>query len=184
VADGDATFSVLWEPAMPSVYQIVVNTPLWLWPLMLFVLWLGLQGLRPRTLSPARLAILPLVGIITSLAGVAQSLQPGLAVAGWVVCLLMALPLGYVLGSRRAVRLQTEDGRLEVAGGWFSLVFGLSIFAVRYALGVLFGVLPGLRAEPLLIVLSAGVGGIVAGIGLGWLANLLQRAHRPAARVS
>lgn len=168
---------------MPSVYQIVINTPLWVWPLMLFVLWLGWRGVAPRTLPPARLAILPLVGVGTSLAGVAQSLQPGLALAGWAVALLLALPLGYAIGSRRAVRLRAEDGRLEVAGGWFAMAFGLSIFAVRYAFGVLFGVSPSLRAEPLWICLSGGVGGIVTGIGLGWLANLLLRAYRPAAMV-
>jgi hypothetical protein len=165
---------------MPSAYQIVVNTPLWVWPLMLFVLWLGWRGLQPRVMPPARLAILPLVGLATSLAGVAQSLQPGLALAGWAVALLAALPIGWVIGARRAVRLRPEDRRLEVAGGWFALGFGVSIFLVRYALGVLFGVMPGLRAESLWIVLSGGVGGIVTGIGLGWLANLLVRAYRPA----
>ncbi|CAN5923388.1 hypothetical protein BH11PSE3_BH11PSE3_19990 [soil metagenome] len=164
---------------MPSAYQIVANTPLWVWPLMLFVLALGLWGLKSQILPPARLAILPLVGLGTSMAGIAQSLQPGLAAAGWGVGLLLALPVGHAIGSRRAVRRRAEDGRLEVAGGWFALVFGLSIFAVRYALGVLFGILPVLRAEPLWIGLSAGVGGFVAGIGLGWLASLLLRARRP-----
>jgi len=164
---------------MPSAYQIVVNTPLWVWPLMLFVLWLGWLGLKPRTLPPARLAILPLVSVGSSLAGIAQSLQPGLALAGWAAGLLLALPLGYAIGARRAVRLRPEDGRLEVAGGWFALGFGASIFVVRYALGVLSGVMPGLRAELLWIVLSGGVGGVVTGIGLGWLANLLLRAYRP-----
>ena len=165
---------------MPSAYQIVVNTPLWVWPLMLFVLWLGWRGLQPRVMPPARLAILPLVGLGTSLAGIAQSLQPGLALAGWAVALLAALPLGWAIGTRRAVRLRPEDGRLDVAGGWFALGFGVSIFAVRYTLGVLSGVMPGLHVEPLWIVLSGGVGGIVTGIGLGWLANLLLRAYRPA----
>ena len=165
---------------MPSAYQIVVNTPLWVWPLMLFVLWLGWRGLQPRIMPPARLAILPLVGLGTSLAGIAQSLQPGLALAGWAVALLAALPLGWAIGTRRAVRLRPEDGRLEVAGGWFALGFGISIFVVRYTLGVLSGVMPGLRVEPLWIVLSGGVGGIVTGIGVGWLANLLLRAYRPA----
>lgn len=166
---------------MPFVYHIVINTPLWVWPLMLFVLWLGWQGLQPRILVPARLAILPLVGLGTALSGIALSAQPGLAFAGWAATLLLALPPGYAIGSRRAVRWRPEDGRMEVAGGWFALVFGLSIFAARYTLGVLFGVLPHLRAEPLWIVLSGGVGGIVTGIGLGWLANLLLRARRPAA---
>jgi hypothetical protein len=58
------------------------------------------------------------------------------------------------------------------------IVLGISIFVVRYALGVLFGVLPALRVEPLWICLSGGVGGAVAGIGVGWLANLLLRARR------
>lgn len=165
---------------MPSAYQIVVNTPLWVWPLMLFVLWLGWRGLRPAVTPPARLAILPLIGVVTSLAGVAQSVRPGLAFTGWAAALLIALPLGWAIGTRRAVRLRLEDGRVEVAGGWFALGFGVSIFAVRYALGVLFGVMPALRAEPLWVALSGSVGGMVTGIGLGWLANLLLRAYRPA----
>jgi hypothetical protein len=169
---------------MPSVYQIVVNTPLWVWPLMLFVLWLGWRGLQPRVMSPARLAILPLISLGTSLAGVAQSLQSSLALAGWAAALLPALPVGWVIGTRRAVRLRPEGPGLDVAGGWFTLVFGVSIFAVRYTLGVLSGVMPGLYAEPLWIVLSGGIGGIVTGIGLGWLANLLLRAYRPVAASS
>lgn len=161
---------------MPSVYPIVVNTPIWVWPLMLFVLWLGWRGLQPRVMPPARLAILPLIGAGTSLAGIAQSVQPAIAAAGWAAALLVALPLGWAIGTRRAIRLCPQDGRLEVAGGWFALGFGISIFVVRYALGVLSGVMPHLRAEPLWIVLSGSVGGVVTGLGLGWLANLLFRA--------
>jgi hypothetical protein len=169
---------------MPTLFQIVIqivaNTPLWVWPLMVFVLWLGWQGLQPRAVPLWRPAILPMVSIGASLAAIAQSTGPALALAGWAVALLLALPLGYAIGRRRAVRLRPEDGRLEIAGGWFVLVFGLSIFAVRYALGVLFGVLPALRVEPLWICLSGGVGGAVAGIGIGWLANLLLRARQAA----
>jgi hypothetical protein len=166
--------------SMPSlIFQIVVNTPLWVWPLMLFVLWLGWRGLQPRTLPVGRLAVLPLVGIGTSVAGIAQSMQPTLALLGWSVALLAALPLGYLIGSRRAVR-PLGGGRIEIAGGWFVLVFAMSIFAVRYTLGVMFGIMPALRAESFWIVLAGGVGGIVTGIGVGWIANLLRRAYRPA----
>src|SRR5216683_2198462 len=167
-----------WEPSMPSLFQIVANTPLWVWPLMAFVLWLGLQGLRPRVVPWWRLAILPAVGLATSLAGIAQSAHPTWAATGWALALLAFLPLGWAFGQDRPVRLRPEDGRLEIAGGWFALVFGVAIFAVRYAMGVLFGVLPMLRAEPLWIYVSGAVGGMIAGIGIGWLANLLRRARR------
>ncbi len=161
---------------MPSFLQIVTNTPLWVWPLMVLVLALGWYGLKPRTVPPLRLAILPLVGLGTSVATWLQSARPGLAMAGWALALLVALPLGYAIGRRRAVRA-LPDGRLEIAGGWFMLLFGISIFAARYALGVLFGVLPALKGELLWIAMSGGVGGVIAGIGLGWLAGLLWRGR-------
>jgi hypothetical protein len=164
---------------MQILVEIVTRTPLWVWPLMLLVLWLGWRGLRPRVVSPARLAILPLVGLGTSLSGIAQSAQSALALAAWAVALLAALPLGYALARRRPVRL-LEDGRLAIAGGWFGLGFGVSIFVVRYALGVLSGVMPHLRSEMAWVCLSGAIGGVITGIGVGWLATLLMRARRPS----
>ncbi len=164
------------EALVPSLFQIVTNTPLWVWPLMAAVVALGLYGLRPRTVPPIRLAILPLVGLGTSVAGMLQSPQPVLAAAGWLLALLALLPIGQMIGRRRAARL-LPNGRLEMAGGWFMLLFGLSIFAARYALGVLFGVMPALKTVPLWIVVSGAVGGAIAGIGLGWLSGLVARAR-------
>jgi len=43
---------------------------------------------------------------------------------------------------------------------------------------VLFGVAPALKAEPVWIGLAAGIGGVIAGIGIGWLAGLLLQARR------
>jgi hypothetical protein len=163
---------------MPSPWQIVVNTPLWVWPLLLVVLWLGWRGRKPSVVS-WRLGILPLIGVVNSLVGVALAPAPLVAAASWLAALLAALPPGYLIGNRRAVR-HLPDGKSEAAGGWFSMIFGLSIFAVRYALGVLFGVLPALETDLLWIALANGVGGVVAGIGLGWLASLLVRARQPA----
>lgn len=162
---------------MSLLLQIVANTPLWVWPLLLLVLWLGWYGRRPRIMPPQRLAILPLVSLGASMVGIAQSLQPILALAAWTAAVAAALPIGYALGARRTVR-PLDDGRLEIAGGWFTLCFGISIFVVRYAQGVLFGFAPALRAEPTWIGLSAGLGGIVTGIGIGWLANLVVRGRR------
>jgi len=71
---------------MSFALQVVIYTPLWVWPLLLLVLWQGWRGLNPARMSPSRLAVLPLVGLISSLVGLAQAVQPGLALAAsaWV----------------------------------------------------------------------------------------------------
>ena len=161
---------------MPSFLQVIANTPLWVWPLLAAVLALGWHGLWSRTVAPQRLAILPLIGLGTSIAALLQSPRPLQATVGWALALLVALPIGHAIGRRRAV-LALPDGRVEIAGGWFMLAFGVSIFATRYALGLLFGITPGLADEPLWISISGVVGGVVAGIGLGWLAGLLLRSR-------
>lgn len=161
---------------MPSFFQIVAHTPTWVWAVLAYLVVDGLFGLRSSTRSPWRLLILPMVGIGLSLAGLGQAARSDIAFAAWVVALLSALPLGYAIGRRRAIR-RLEDGRLETAGGWFGLLFGLAIFSVRYALGVLFALQPALKPEPFWIALSNGIGGMVAGIGLGWLAGVLLRVY-------
>lgn len=160
-----------------TVFQIVVHTPLWVWPLMALVVWLGVIGLRPRTLPLWRLAILPVIWLGLSLASIGQFPRPALALVAWLAALAIGLPLGFLLGRRRIVR-RLEDGRLEIAGGWFMLVFGISIFVVRYAFGAVFGMAPALHADPAWIALAGGLGGSGAGIGLGWLGGVGGRSSR------
>ena len=165
-----------------TILQIVRNTPLWVWPLMVLVIWLGILGLRSRTLPLWRLAVLPAVGLVLSFVGIGQAVEPALALVAWLAALAAALLLGDLLGRRPTVR-RLQDGRLEIAGGWFMLVFGISIFAARYVLGVVFGMAPSLRVEPVWIALGGGIGGFVAGIGLGWLGGVGGRSNRWVARL-
>jgi non-heme chloroperoxidase len=158
---------------MPSPLEIVLHTPLWVWLLLALVLWLGWSARQGRTVHPLRLAALPLVGLGVTIAGAVQSVAPAFTVAGWLVGLLLALPIGYAIGRHREVRWQ--GSRVWIAGGWFLLGFALAIFVVRYALGVTFGVWRQLALQPTWIVGAGIVGGVIAGIGLGWLAGLLLR---------
>jgi pimeloyl-ACP methyl ester carboxylesterase len=161
---------------MPSPIDIVMHTPLWVWPLLALVVWLGWMSRKPRTLPPLRLAVLPLVGLGVTVAGALQSAAPGLTFGGWLVGLLISLPVGHAVGRHREV-IRQEDGRLWIAGGWFMLAFALSIFVVRYALGVTFGVWPVLARQPLWIAVAGLAGGVIAGMGLGWLSGLLWRGR-------
>ena len=159
---------------MPSLLQILVHTPLWVWALLALVIGLGVHGLRSSIVPPWRLWVWPFIGLASAATAFVQSPRPALAVSAWLVGVLAGLPVGYRVGTRRGMR-RLEDGRIALEGSWFGLSFGLAIFVVRYAVGVVLGIAPGLGTVPLWIGLAAASSGAIAGVGFGWLAGHLLR---------
>ncbi|MGO4839398.1 DUF2306 domain-containing protein, partial [Rhizobiaceae sp. 2RAB30] len=45
----------------PTVVDIVTHTPLWVWPLLLYVLYAGWKATRDRVVAPWRLLVMPAV---------------------------------------------------------------------------------------------------------------------------
>lgn len=157
--------------------QILIHTPIWVWALLAMVLWLGWRDLRVCTIRPVRLAILPTIGTTMSLFSIVTSAQPLLSVPAWVLATAAGVPLGMLIARRRRLAV-TPDQRLWLAGSWFSMLFGLAIFAVRYVMGVEAALHPGLARDPAWIVANTAIGGVVTGVGLGWLAFLVMRYRR------
>ncbi|MCW5744889.1 MAG: hypothetical protein KIT36_01635 [Alphaproteobacteria bacterium] len=163
---------------MTMLWQIVIHTPVWVWGLLLLVLWLGWRDLQDRAIAPARLAILPAVATCVSLVNILTSATPALALPAWLVAVALAMPLGAVIGAHRRLDAQAQPRRLVLAGSWFSMALGLTIFCVRYAMGVAVARQPALAADTLWIIAANAVGGAMTGIGAGWLACLVVRYRR------
>jgi hypothetical protein len=161
---------------MTALEQILSQTPVWVWPLLGLLLWLGWRDLRPRAVPPWRLAILPVAASGIALAGVATSPRPATALVAWLAVFVAALPAGTAIAARR--RIGVDGARLSLAGSWFSMALGLTVFTLRFAMGVAGGRNPALASDLLWIVAGSALGGAVAGLGVGWLAGLLRRYRR------
>jgi hypothetical protein len=74
---------------MPSPLQIIVHTPLWVWPLLVLTVWLGWSGCGRLSFHRA------------SLVGAVQSTSAVLGLGGRLPA---ALPAGHFLGYRRDAR--------------------------------------------------------------------------------
>ena len=168
-----------WSHAMPSLFQIVANTPLWVWPLMVFVLWLGVQGLRPRVIPWRGSPSCPWSASPPRWAASRNRCQPGLAGdrLGAGAARLPAAGLGLRPGPAGAAaprgRPAGDRRRLVRAG---RSAPRSSPCAMRWA--CCSASCRRCAASRSGSVLSGAVGGMVAGIGIGWLANLLRRARR------
>ncbi|MBX3498212.1 MAG: hypothetical protein KF889_02115 [Alphaproteobacteria bacterium] len=160
---------------MSYIVGILVNTPWWVWLILIVVTTLGLRDLRPRRLSPVGMSALPLVSLFLSLLGLIRYGPPLPAIAAWAFVAAVGGAVGVGRASRRS--MSPADGEIRVAGSWFSLGLGLSIFAVQYAQGVLNALVPGLRADPLWVAASFAFSGFTLGLGIGWLIRVHQRVR-------
>lgn len=160
---------------MSYIVGILVNTPWWVWLILIVVTTLGLRDLRPRRLSPVGMSVLPLVSLFLSLLGLIRYGPPLPAIAAWAFAAAVGGTVGVGRASRRS--MIPADGEIRVAGSWFSLGLGLSIFAVQYAQGVLNALVPGLRADPLWVAASFAFSGFTLGLGTGWLSRMHQRVR-------
>src|SRR2546421_8115697 len=52
---------------MKFAWQILIHTPIWVFPLFAYLVWLGVKAMRPRTVTIWRSLIVPAVFIVWGL---------------------------------------------------------------------------------------------------------------------
>ncbi len=119
--------------------QFLTGAPVWVWPLLAALLFVGFNAMRTRTSPVVLLYLLPLLGFLSlrSVNGVATS-------AGvWGVFLLTYLT-GGALGYRfQASRVLAKTGRhVRLAGEGLTLIVILILFSANFVTGVLTAVAP------------------------------------------
>ena len=155
--------------------RIITGAPLWVWPLLAFLIWFGVRNLTPRTMPVWMLAILPLVGLALLPARIMAAPDKPLALGIYVVGAAIAFAAGLRIGRTIEVKPDRSGGRVTLPGSPFTLVLGLSIFLINYAFGVAFGIDPQLAADPVIAVLPLALSGLLVGFMLGRQGALFQR---------
>lgn len=164
---------------MGVVMAILAATPVWVWPVLACVVWMGLRAARPRVILPATLLILPCVFLLLSLRTLLDGGGAATAFVGWLSGLLAGAAAGWAAGRQAGAR--REGTRLHVPGSWIVLPAALTVFGVQYATGYLRAVAPAtLQAWPIDLLAPAA-----AALGTGFLAGravalLASRSPREA----
>ena len=160
--------------------QIVQHTPAWAFALLAFLIWIGVQALRPRILPLWRLVLVPAAFIVwgvVSLLG--RTAAAPLLGVDWLVTAAIGVALGWWTTRLDGVEIDYAASRVRVPGSRVPLVRNLSIFAVKYGLTAAMAVAPALR--PSLSPWDIGVSGLSAGYFIGWLLRFaLKYRARPA----
>ncbi|PHR22784.1 MAG: hypothetical protein COA37_11235 [Hoeflea sp.] len=177
-ATAAATVPVAASPAM----QIVSAAPIWVWPLLIGLIALGVSRMRDRVMPLWRLMLLPAAltvsTFVTLLAG-------GLSVSG-LAAVAIGLGLGLAVGwmtMRGVVTTRLAGNRVMVRGEVVSLIAILVIFASRFVKGALTGIAPDSLLAPgvaeLFVAMPVFCAGVMAARALAQVGfNPLARKSR------
>jgi hypothetical protein len=151
--------------------DIVSHTPLWVWPLLLYVLTMSLRATRERTAGLGRLLAIPALFIIWGISGLLarQSFTAALGL-DWLAALGCGAALAGFVGRPVLLGIDRESRRVTLAGSWAPFVRVTLIFTSKFAIRVAMAVRPDLQ-EPLSFA-DAAVSGFSVGYFLTWAMKL------------
>ncbi|HVV94251.1 MAG TPA: DUF6622 family protein [Hyphomicrobiales bacterium] len=153
---------------MTMITEIVVHTPVWVWLILAYLLFMGVRSLWPRTVGFTRLAIMPAVFFVWGLWTLFETFRlTPLAVGLWVVGLVIGGAIGATLVARLSIGADRERGLLHMPGSPVNLVLIILIFVTKYYFGVRIGMAPDLVRDPGFVAFDLGISGILTGIFLG-----------------
>lgn len=148
--------------------NIVTNIPVWVLPLFLGLVWLGMRATRERRVSPLPMLAMPLMGMMA--VNRAQTLpQAEIALTALALAFAVGALVGFALQKRWIIA--TDGRRVHLRGEWLTLATLLGLFAINFAVGLA----EGLGLALVSGVAFAGLFGAVAGVLSG---TLLGRALR------
>ena len=158
---------------MQLAARIFVNTPVWVFALLAYLIWQGLLALRPRTQPIWRMLIVPLVFFLMGVSRLATAPDHGLEpLVAWFAALIPFAALGLSLGPQ-LLGVDRTKGVVTRPGSAMPLVRNLTVFSLQYGVAVA----TAMRLEPHIAIAIIGhaVSGASAGYFSGWAAALLRR---------
>lgn len=150
--------------------QLVIGAPLWVWPLLFFLVGYGLRASRDRETSAIPVYLIPLLGLLTLSTVVAM---PGGAPVwlGYGLAYGVAVLAGHALQARWIVA--KVGSRVRLRGEWLTMAVVMLLFWLNYAWSAVSVVSPGAAAG-----LGVQLGfAIIVGLASG---SLLGRTLRVA----
>ncbi|MDO8953713.1 MAG: hypothetical protein Q7V63_02580 [Gammaproteobacteria bacterium] len=148
--------------------------PVWAYPLVIFLVVLGISQCRARTVKVWRLFILPLVFILMSFNHLDGSPQINwLSGLSWVVCTGLGGYIGYLHKRSTDISIDRRNYTLRLPADWTMMVLIMLIFVVEFVINTVEAAGPA--TEWWFAPLTLGISGIITGMALGRNAVYLYR---------
>lgn len=159
-----------------TIMGIMHGTPTWIWLLFGYLLYRGIQGLRPRTIPLSNLFIMPGIFLALSLQSIVSRLCDCFTLTIFFVylfSLLLGIAAGWLLVRRMKISVDKKQHLIAMPGSVFMLILTLLIFGIKYFFGYMKATNPESMSSLSATSAFIGVSGAIAGITLGRMLHYL-----------
>lgn len=163
---------------MTFFYEILRDTPWWVYVILASVLMLGIRGLKPRVVSLKRLFILPFIFTAWSVYTLVKSLSSFQDVSIWTLCLLLGVWYGRRLLHKFTIQADKKKGLITVEGGPLTLILALCIFITKYFFGFLYIAHPAAMKNVFIFTADLLTSGFITGLFFGKALYYLRKYKR------
>lgn len=161
-------------------FQILLHTPSWVWLVLALLLWRGYSMTRPQRVPRARVALLPALLVLLSLAGVISTFgQHPAALLCWAAGMALSAYETRRRGFPAGAVYLARERSYELRGSWVPLLLIALIFTVKYSIGALLALHPQLREVELFTLVTSAVYGVLSGVFAGRALRLWQLQRTP-----
>jgi hypothetical protein len=154
-----------------TVLKIVTGTPLEIWAILGYLLYIGFKATQPRTVYLPSLFIVPLI-----LTGIKSLYLPSMQVPYYFAAWLLGLVIGKLSAYSTPITVFKNSWSIELPGSYTTLVVLLSFFTVKYVFGFLNVTHPEVALEYSSI--ESIITGLLSGYLLGRVLGYLSRFYK------
>ncbi len=158
--------------------QLVSNTPVWVWALLVFLITRGVAAMKPGETSLTKLAIVPALFTAWGLWSISHRFGSSWEAWGeWLVGIGAGMGLGWVLLRRATLTRNASTGKLWRSADYSLLPLLLVTFAVKYGFESTLAVSPALSADGSFRAAYLLLSGGFTGIFIGKYGRYLRASH-------
>ncbi len=155
-----------------QVTEILTHTPLWVWGLLLYLVYVGVRLLSPTTVSPKGMLLMPSIFLLWGIYGIFNRLaMPWTALFIFAIALIVGLLLGkIVMAIQKPAMLDTETGMVQRPGSVVPIIVILLSFGCLYCLNVCAAYHPDSVKELNFTAIYSVISGLTSGFfwGMSW----------------
>ncbi len=160
--------------------QILKNTPIWVWAILVALIYLGSKQLKARVVKRYSVLIAPVVFLFVGLMAAGRG---PVGFGAWAVSLIgFAVVTFFVWRPTAGARYEASGDRLHLPGSVVPMMLMLAIFLLNYVINVVLAINPAYRSELAWQVGPALILGALSGVFIG-RATTLFRMNRASPSV-